>query len=98
MRLTNGVKVAVATAAIAMAAATPALASVDVGGGTWSYGTGCCSVWSNYKHPSANHSSSVHGAYWSYSACTSPGSWSLASAETTGSGGNTAYWDKGCSK
>ncbi|MFC4507416.1 MULTISPECIES: lactococcin 972 family bacteriocin [Streptomyces] len=88
------VKAALAGAAIAMAAASPALATtVDVGGGTWSYGTGANSVWSNYKHPSVNHSSSVRGAYWSYSGCTKPGVWSLASADE---GYNEAYWDKGC--
>jgi len=98
LRISNGVKAAVAGAAIVMAAATPALASVDIGGGKWSYGVGCCSVWSNYKHPSVNHSSSVHGNYWSYSACTSPGAWSLASAEVDSSTVGNSYWDKGCSK
>ncbi|WP_244420214.1 lactococcin 972 family bacteriocin [Streptomyces hygroscopicus] len=94
----NGVKVAVAAGAIIMAAAAPALATtVDAGGGKWSYGAGAHTLWSNYKHPKVNHSSSVHGAYWSYSACTSPGAWSLASAQL-GESGNAQHWDKGCKK
>ncbi|MFF0448591.1 lactococcin 972 family bacteriocin [Streptomyces sp. NPDC004609] len=73
-RSRNVIKSAVAAGVIVMAAATPALAgTVNVGGGTWSYGTSCCSMWSNYKHVTANHSSSVQGDYWAYSGCTAPG-------------------------
>jgi lactococcin 972 family bacteriocin len=97
MSINNGVKAALAAGAIIMAAATPALAiTVDTGGGTWSYDTGANTVWSNYKHPSVNHSSSVHGQYWGYSGCTSPGVWSLASALEGNN--NDAFWDKGCTK
>jgi lactococcin 972 family bacteriocin len=98
MSVRRGVKAALAAGVIVAAAATPALATtVSVGGGTWSYDTGANSVWSNYKHPSVNHSSSVFGNYWSYSACTSPGAWSLASAQSDGNIAE-AYYDKGCTK
>ncbi|MFC4507415.1 MULTISPECIES: lactococcin 972 family bacteriocin [Streptomyces] len=96
MSARRGIKVAFAAVALAAAAASPALATtVSVGGGTWSYDTGASTAWSNYKHPSVNHSSSVHGTYWSYSGCTKPGVWALASTEDSGT--SSAYWDKGCS-
>ncbi|GAA2278327.1 hypothetical protein GCM10010234_13340 [Streptomyces hawaiiensis] len=95
MRPKNVLKVVFATVALTVAAGAPAMASVNVGGGQWSYGTGCCSVWSNYKHASENHSSSADGDYWAYSGCTKPGPWALASAEL-GGGTGKSYWDKGC--
>lgn len=97
MKRMNGVKVALATVAIAIAAATPAIAAVDVGGGKWAYGTGSDTAWSNYKHASVNHSSSVQGATFNYSGCVEPGPWALASAQK-GSGTAKAFWDKDCTK
>jgi len=90
----RSVKAALAAGAIIMFGATPALASVDVGGGKWSYGVGCCTLWSNYYHTTEKHSSSVHGGPWAYSGCTATSKWSLASAEEGSY--NDAYWDKGC--
>ncbi|ANP48603.1 lactococcin 972 family bacteriocin [Streptomyces griseochromogenes] len=95
----NGVKAALATGAIIMAAATPALAdTVSVGGGTWSHDMGANTLWSNYKHPYVQHSSSVHGKYWSFSGCTAKGQWSLASADKDHilPNENKAYWSKDC--
>ncbi|MET8510796.1 MULTISPECIES: lactococcin 972 family bacteriocin [unclassified Streptomyces] len=94
MRSKRGIIGAAVAIGAVIFAATPALAAVSVGGGSWAYGEGCCSVWSNYDHNSENHSSSVHGGPWVYSGCTKPGPWALASAEEGLY--NEMYWDKGC--
>ncbi|WP_406486487.1 lactococcin 972 family bacteriocin [Streptomyces sp. NBC_01563] len=81
MNKRTGIKAAVASAALVFAAATPALAiTVDVAGGRWSYDEGANSAWSNFKHPSRTHGSSVWiGPVVTASSCTSAGNWSLAS-------------------
>ncbi|MEH0419833.1 lactococcin 972 family bacteriocin [Streptomyces sp. B21-083] len=97
MNKKNGVKAAVATAALIFAAATPAIATtVDVGGGRWSYDSGANTAWSNYKHPSNRHASSVKfGSTLFASGCTSAGSWSLASGTKNG-GTIQYYYDPSC--
>ncbi|WP_055525736.1 lactococcin 972 family bacteriocin [Streptomyces graminilatus] len=97
MNKKNGVKAAVATAALIMAAATPALATtVDVSGGRWSYDEGANTAWSNFKHPSNRHASSVKiGSVLFGSGCTSAGSWSLASGTKNG-GTIRYYYDPSC--
>ena len=94
MNKRTGIKVAVASAGLLLAAAAPALAiTVDVGGGQWSYDQGANSAWSNYKHPSYYHGSSVKiGSVLFSSGCTAPGSWSLASGSKNG--GSISYYYK----
>ncbi|MBD0740329.1 lactococcin 972 family bacteriocin [Streptomyces sp. CBMA29] len=97
MNKKTGIKVAVAAVALSFAAATPALAtSVDVGGGRWSYDHGANTAWSNYKHPTNKHASSVKiGTVVFGSGCTAKGVWSLASA---GLNGNSVsyYYNPSC--
>lgn len=71
---------------IIMAAATPALAAtVDVDGGTWSCNHGANTAWSNDKHPTSRHASSVKtGGTELDSGCTAKGKWSLGGAERLG--------------
>jgi lactococcin 972 family bacteriocin len=97
MNKRNAVKAAVASAALILAAATPALAvTVDVAGGKWSYDQGANSAWSNFKHPSNDHASSVKiGSQTFRSGCTSAGSWSLASGSKNG-GSVSYYYDPSC--
>ncbi|MDQ0714259.1 hypothetical protein QFZ55_003711 [Streptomyces luteogriseus] len=97
MHKRNVVKAAVASAALIFAAATPAIATtVDVAGGKWSYDQGANTAWSNFKHASNWHASSVKiGSQTFKSGCTSPGPWSLASG--TKNGGRISYhYDPSC--
>ncbi|MEU9377718.1 lactococcin 972 family bacteriocin [Streptomyces sp. NPDC048255] len=90
------IKVALATAALVVAAATPAMAVVvNTGGGKWDYGVSDGFVWSNYYHADTCHSSSVQGDYYSSSGNVGAGSWSYASATDAWSG-NKSWWSKGC--
>ena len=97
MHRRNVVKAAVASAALIFAAATPAIATtVDVSGGKWSYDQGANTAWSNFKHPSKKHASSVKiGSQTFKSGCTSAGNWSLASGTKNG-GGISYYYDPSC--
>ncbi|NUQ99868.1 MAG: lactococcin 972 family bacteriocin [Streptomyces sp.] len=97
MHKRNVVKAAVASAALIFAAATPAIATtVDVAGGKWSYDQGANTAWSNFKHPSNWHASSVKiGSQTFKSGCTTPGEWSLASGTKNG-GGISYYYDPSC--
>ncbi|MEU3058684.1 lactococcin 972 family bacteriocin [Streptomyces griseus] len=98
MNKRNGLKAALAAAAIIFAAATPALATtVDVGGGTWSYDQGADTAWSNYKHPTKDHQSSVQIENTIHSSgCTAKGKWSLASAKK-GKGKPQFFYRSSCS-
>ncbi|PPS68177.1 MULTISPECIES: lactococcin 972 family bacteriocin [Streptomyces] len=97
MHKKNVVKAAVASAALLFAAATPAIATtVDVAGGKWSYDQGANTAWSNFKHASNWHSSSVKiGSQTFKSGCTSPGPWSLASGTKNG-GAISYHYDPSC--
>ncbi|MEV7859221.1 hypothetical protein AB0O86_10405 [Streptomyces hirsutus] len=49
MNIKNSLKVAMAAGVLIVAGAAPALAIVkQVGGGTWDYGAGTATVWSDY--------------------------------------------------
>ena len=89
---------AVAIGASAMTAvAAPAVAVVQVGGGSWDYGVNAFWNWSNYYHPNNNHRSSVETSGIVHrSACTSPGNWSHVQTVSALSG-NSAYWNNSCS-
>ncbi|MFJ9677829.1 lactococcin 972 family bacteriocin [Streptomyces sp. NPDC101194] len=97
MNKRTGIKAAVVTAGLLFAAATPALAvTVDVGGGRWSYDQGANTAWSNYKHPTNSHASSVKiGSVTFASGCTSKGNWSLASGSKNG-GAISYYYKSSC--
>ncbi|CAM5303268.1 MULTISPECIES: lactococcin 972 family bacteriocin [Streptomyces] len=97
MHKKNVVKAAFASAALILAAATPALATtVDVAGGKWSYDEGANTAWSNFKHPTSKHASSVKiGSQTFKSGCTAAGEWSLASGTKNG-GGISYYYDPSC--
>ncbi|MEO3974017.1 lactococcin 972 family bacteriocin [Streptomyces sp. CAU 1734] len=93
----SALKATLASAALIMGAAAPAMAiTVDVGGGRWTYDQGANSAWSNYYHANNNHASSVKiGSNIFRSGCTSPGSWSLASGGKNG-GSISWYYDPSC--
>lgn len=89
--------VAVGLSAVAMLAGAAGSAMADtayVGGGTWDYGTGGGSVWSNYYHGNNCHSSSVDGSRYVDSGPTNPGIWSRASAPDT-IWGDRSWWNNG---
>ncbi|MFD5182683.1 lactococcin 972 family bacteriocin [Streptomyces sp. NPDC058372] len=63
MRLKRVLKSVAISSALVVAAATPAMATVvNVGGGTWDYGAGTATVWSDYYHKSKCHGSTSVGA------------------------------------
>ncbi|WP_150239542.1 lactococcin 972 family bacteriocin [Nocardiopsis quinghaiensis] len=83
-------------AGIAAGAAGAASATiVNIGGGTWDYGVGGGTVWSDYYHGSSCHSSSVSGEYYSSSGATAAGSWARASAPDTWMVDHS-YWNNQC--
>ncbi|MEH0399162.1 lactococcin 972 family bacteriocin [Streptomyces sp. NPDC053741] len=92
-----GLKAAIATAGLVLAAATPALAvTVDAGGGRWSYDQGANTAWSNFLHAKQTHASSVMiGSQLTRSGCTDKGVWSLASGAKNG-GSISYYYDPLC--
>ncbi|WP_166021246.1 lactococcin 972 family bacteriocin, partial [Streptomyces chilikensis] len=75
MQKRNVIKTALASTALLLGAAAPAMAiTVDVGGGKWTYDQGANSAWSNYYHSQNRHASSVKiGANIFRSGCTSAG-------------------------
>lgn len=74
--------------------ASPALATVvNVGGGTWDYGTGNGIVWSDYYHSVNKHKTSVYNGSYHYSNCASGGTWSLVSASDRWYAVDSAYWN-----
>lgn len=83
---------------IAVAGGTAAFAAVTTaGGGIWHYGGPSLTPsnnWSNYLHPTLDHSSSVTGdAGLVTSACAAPGAWSKASAwDSSPLRQDQAYW------
>lgn len=95
MKVRNGLKAAVAAGAIIVAAAAPALATENAGGGLWSHDVGANYVYSNYYHKDNYHASSVEGAYWAKSGCTKEKVWSKASAEKAATV-SKAYYDPAC--
>ena len=97
MKKRSALKATLASAALILGAAAPAMAiTVDVGGGRWSYDQGANSAWSNYYHSNNKHASSVKiGANTFKSGCTSAGSWSLASGGKNG-GAISWYYDPRC--
>ncbi len=100
MQIKKGLATGLSAAAIVVAGAVPAFATVEYpGGGTWNYGTNRTEVWSNYHHPSRKHRSSVINGYGEYksSACKRAGKWSYASLRADPNRVDHAYWSNSCS-
>ncbi|GGA49559.1 hypothetical protein GCM10007416_23310 [Kroppenstedtia guangzhouensis] len=76
--------------------------SVNVGGGTWDYGTRLVSfgtkkeVYSNYYHGTKNHGSTAQIGTQSNKSCVRPGSTSYASARGGLFDSTHAYWNTSC--
>jgi hypothetical protein len=77
-----------------LAVAAPAAATVvDVGGGTWDYGSNSSIVWSYYFHGSNKHKTSVYNGSYHHSNCASGGSWANSSASSRWYAVDSSYWD-----
>ncbi|NEB14173.1 lactococcin 972 family bacteriocin [Streptomyces coelicoflavus] len=95
MRLTRAMKTTTVAAALVVAAATPALATVvSVGGGTWDYGAGTAYVWSDYYHGDKCHGSTSVGDYIDSDEADA-GYWSITSAKVD-LYGNESYYRTSC--
>ncbi|MCX5178335.1 lactococcin 972 family bacteriocin [Streptomyces virginiae] len=95
MQIKRSMKIAVATGALIVAGAAPALATTAyVGGGEWNYGAGTATVWSDYYHGSKCHGSTSVGAYIDSDEA-AKGSWSITSAKVKLSG-NNSYYNTSC--
>lgn len=77
------------------AAGVASAATVNIGGGTWTYGVGA-NVYSNYYHGSVCHGSSVQGRYYASSGNTRAGVWARASAPSRPNVADQAYWRNSC--
>ncbi|MET8813121.1 lactococcin 972 family bacteriocin [Streptomyces sp. NPDC004549] len=91
MKFKNGVRAAAAAGVLVMAGAVPALATVkNIDGGTWDYGAGTATVWSDYYHPSKCHGSTSIGK--TTQSDTAPkGDWSVTGVEAALYGNETYY-------
>lgn len=95
MSLKRAVKMAALSAALVVAGAAPALATVkNIGGGTWDYGAGTAIVWSDYYHGSKCHGSTSVGTYIDSDEA-SAGNWSFTQADVALSG-NESYYRTTC--
>lgn len=95
VNIKRGIKLAATSGALIIAAAAPALATVEsVGGGTWDHGAGTATVWSDYYHGTKCHGSTAVGEYIDSDEA-AKGSWSFAQASVKLSG-NKAYYNTSC--
>ncbi|MFF0103495.1 lactococcin 972 family bacteriocin [Streptomyces hirsutus] len=95
MNIKNSLKVAMAAGVLIVAGAAPALAIVkQVGGGTWDYGAGTATVWSDYYHPDNCHGSTSVGKTIQ-SDTAGKGSWSITSVQVA-LYGNESYYKTSC--
>ncbi|MEU2338512.1 lactococcin 972 family bacteriocin [Streptomyces sp. NPDC006654] len=91
MKFRNGLRAAAAAGVLVVAGAAPALATtVNVGGGTWDYGAGTATVWSDYYHSTKCHGSTSVGKTIQ-SDTASKGNWSITQVESALSGNETYY-------
>jgi hypothetical protein len=92
-------KISVVTAAIVLGAAAPAMATtVNVGGGTWNYGTSYVfpvseGVYSDYYHPTNHHSGTSICAANNVTVHANAGSWANSSTSCGYGGATHAYWN-----
>ncbi|MFF8998751.1 lactococcin 972 family bacteriocin [Streptomyces achromogenes] len=91
MKFKNVLRAGAAAGVLVVAGAVPALATtVSVGGGTWDYGAGTATVWSDYYHPSTCHGSTSVGK--TIQSDTAPsGDWSITQVQAALSGNKTYY-------
>ncbi|MFJ7985749.1 lactococcin 972 family bacteriocin [Streptomyces sp. NPDC096351] len=96
MQIKRSLKIALATGALVIAGAAPALATITypAEGGEWDHGAGTATVWSDYYHPSVCHGSTSVGKYIDSDEA-SADSWSITSA-TVALSGNKAYYNTRC--
>ncbi|MFF4761520.1 lactococcin 972 family bacteriocin [Streptomyces sp. NPDC001292] len=91
VNIKDSLKVTVAAGVLVAAGATPALATIAyVGGGTWDYGAGTATVWSDYYHPDKCHGSTSVGKTIQ-SDTASKGYWSVTSVQAALYGNETYY-------
>jgi lactococcin 972 family bacteriocin len=95
MKLKRALKIAAVSGALVVASAAPAMATIAyVGGGTWDYGAGSATVWSDYHHSTKCHGSTSVGTYIDSDEA-SAGYWSITSAPVAWSG-NESYYRTTC--
>lgn len=91
--------VIIASVALTLATAAPALATVvNVGGGTWNYGTSYSfpstkKVWSHYVHPSQYHSATAVAGSNNVKVYANAGSWANADTQCAVNQGSAEYWN-----
>jgi hypothetical protein len=99
MRLFTKVGMATAIAACSLAVAEPAFATVvNVGGGTWNYGTSYSfpttkNVWSHYVHPSLYHSATAICGSNNVKIYNTANNWANADTHCNVSQSSAAYWN-----
>lgn len=87
------------SAALVAGGATAAMATtVNVGGGTWNYGTSysfpvTTNVYSNYYHPTNHHSGTSVCAEKNVTVHASAGNWANSSTSCGVGGSTAAYWN-----
>jgi len=92
-------KVVFTTLALAVATAAPAFATVvNVGGGTWNYGTSysfpsTTNVWSHYVHPSKYHSATAIGGSNNVKRYANAGMWANADTQCNVLQSTAVYWN-----
>jgi hypothetical protein len=92
----RSLKVGVTAAALVLAGAAPALATISypAEGGTWDHGAGTAQVWSDYLLGSRCHGSTSVGKYIDTDEAAA-GSWTITAA-TAALYGNKAYYSTSC--
>lgn len=87
------------SAALLGGVAAPALATVvNVGGGTWNYGTGydfpaSHHGWSNYYHPTSSHTGTSICGSTNHTTRAAAGSWANSSVSCGITSTISAYWN-----
>lgn len=96
--MSRAIKIAIATAFTASALAVPAFATVvNVGGGTWNYGTAYVfptskRVWSNYVHNSKYHSATSIIGSTQQKRFAPATQWANTSLTGPATAGTATYW------
>lgn len=95
MRRASKLSLASVIVAGSLAIATPAFATiVNVGGGTWNYGSNCCkNVWSHYVHPTLYHSGTAICGSQNVKVYNTANNWANADASCGIFDSTAAYWN-----
>lgn len=96
MKVKRSLKGAIVAAALIVAGATPALATISYPseGGIWDHGAGTGTVWSDYYLKTRCHGSTSVGKYSDYDEAAAD-HWSITKAEVALSG-NKSYYKTSC--